>query len=61
MRLARGAARRHADVFDGPEVRDFLFLLATPGASGLDIEVVGLKKGGDVFLSLARFALAWPA
>ncbi len=60
-RLARGAARRHADdVFEGPEVRHFHFLLCTPGASGLDVEVVGLEKGRDTFFPLARFALAWP-
>jgi 3',5'-cyclic AMP phosphodiesterase CpdA len=61
VRLAEGAARRHLDdAFDGPRVRHFHFLLCAPGASGLDVEVVGLEKGGDTFLSLARFALAWP-
>jgi 3',5'-cyclic AMP phosphodiesterase CpdA len=62
VRLARGAARRHADdVFDGPDVRHFHFLLCTPGASGLDVEVVGLEKGSNTFFPLARFALAWPS
>ncbi len=61
VRLARGARRRHADdVFEGPEVRHFHFLLCNPGASGLDVEVVGLEKGSDTFFPLARFALAWP-
>ncbi len=61
VRLARGASRRHADdVFDGPEVRHFHFLLCTPAAAGLEVEVVGLEKGGGTFLSLTRFALAWP-
>jgi Icc-related predicted phosphoesterase len=61
VRLARGAARRHSDDgFDGPEVRHFHFLMCTPGAAGLDVEVVGLEKGGRTFLALARFALAWP-
>jgi len=62
VRLASGAARRHADdVFDGPEVRPFHFLLCRPAASGLEVEVVGLEKGGDNFFSLAQFALAWPS
>lgn len=61
VRLAQGVARRHPDdAFDGPRVRHFHFLLCAPGASGLDVEVVGLEKGGDTFPSLARFALAWP-
>ncbi|HSB64311.1 MAG TPA: metallophosphoesterase [Thermoanaerobaculia bacterium] len=60
-RLARGAKRRHVDdLFEGPEVRHFHFLLCAPDASGLDVEVVGLEKGGDTFPPLARFALAWP-
>jgi predicted phosphohydrolase len=62
VRLARGASRRHADdIFEGPEVRHFHFLLCTPGASGLDIEVVGLEKGRDTFFPLTRFTLAWPS
>jgi len=62
VRLARGARRRHADdAFDGPEVRLFHFLLCTPAGSGLEVEVVGLEKGGNTFHSLSRFALAWPA
>lgn len=62
VRLARGAARRHADdLFEGPELRHFHFLVCTPGASGLDVEVVGLEKGGDTFPPLSRFTLEWPA
>jgi 3',5'-cyclic AMP phosphodiesterase CpdA len=61
-RLARGAARRHGDdAFDGPELRHFHFLLCTPAATGLEVEVVGLEKGRDTFISLERFALTWPA
>jgi 3',5'-cyclic AMP phosphodiesterase CpdA len=61
VRLAEGAARRHLDdTFDGPRVRHFHFLLCAPVASGLDVEVVGLGKGDEAFLPLARFALAWP-
>ena len=61
VRLARGTARRHSDdAFEGPEVRHFHFLICAPGAAGLDVEVVGLEKGGGTFLPLARFMLAWP-
>ncbi|MGE5717950.1 MAG: metallophosphoesterase family protein [Acidobacteriota bacterium] len=62
VRLARGAKRRHADdVFEGPEVRHFHFLLCTPDDPGLDVEVVGLEKGKDTFFPLTRFTLAWPS
>lgn len=62
VRLARGAARRHDDdLFDGPELRHFHFLACTPGASGLDVEVVGLEKGGESFPPLSRFTLEWPS
>jgi hypothetical protein len=62
VRLARGAKRRHVDdVFEGPEVRHFHFLLCTPGLSGLGVEVVGLEKGRDTFFPLAEFTLAWPS
>ena len=61
VRLARGAARRHAeDAFDGPAMRHFHFLMCTPGTTGFEVEVVGLEKGGGTFLSLSRFLLAWP-
>ncbi|HEX7614685.1 MAG TPA: hypothetical protein VF554_05330 [Thermoanaerobaculia bacterium] len=42
-------------------MRHLHFLLCTPAAAGLEIEVVGLEKGTDTFLSLSRFALAWPS
>ncbi|MBK9062495.1 MAG: metallophosphoesterase [Acidobacteria bacterium] len=59
-RLARGAARRHADdLFDGPELRHFHFLLGTPSISGLDVEVVGLEKRARECAPLARFTLPW--
>lgn len=60
-RLARGTARRHADdLFEGPELRHFHFLLCAPGRSGLDVEVVGLEKGGSVCAPLGLFQLPWP-
>jgi Icc-related predicted phosphoesterase len=60
VRLASGAARRHPeDAFPGPEVRLFHFLLCSPGKEGLQIEVVGLDKGGNAFGALTRFALPW--
>ncbi len=60
VKLARGAARRHADdLFEGPELRHFHFLLCSPGPSGLDVEVVGLEKGASDCAPLARFTLPW--
>jgi Icc-related predicted phosphoesterase len=61
VRLARGEARRHGDdLFEGPEVRPFHFLVCAPGDVGLDVEVVGLEKGARACDPLARFTLSWP-
>jgi hypothetical protein len=61
VKLAHGLARRHADdAFEGPEVRPFHFLLCASAETGLDVDVVGIEKGGEAFRSLARFELAWP-
>lgn len=60
VRLASGTARRHPeDAFLGPDVRLFHFLLCAPKKEGLQIEVVGLEKGADVFAPLTRFTLQW--
>ena len=60
VRLARGAGSRHADdAFAGPAVRPFHFLMCRPAAAGLEVEVVGLEKGGEEFRSLSRFVLEW--
>lgn len=59
--LARGDARRHADdLFAGPAVRPFHFLVCTPADAGLQMEVVGLEKGGRTFGTLERFSLPRP-
>lgn len=61
VKLARGARRRHPeDLFDGPDVRHFHFLLGIPSKSALDIEVRGLEKRGEAFRTLDRFTLPWP-
>ncbi|MEO8055557.1 MAG: metallophosphoesterase [Acidobacteriota bacterium] len=61
-KLARGAARRHADdLFEGPELRHFHFLMCAPGPSGLEVEVVGLEKAARDCAPLSRFTLPWPA
>ncbi|HEY3349221.1 MAG TPA: metallophosphoesterase [Thermoanaerobaculia bacterium] len=60
VKLARGAARRHADdLFAGPELRPFHFLECSQGDSGLEIEVVGLDKGARSCAPLARLTLPW--
>jgi 3',5'-cyclic AMP phosphodiesterase CpdA len=60
-RLAAGARRRHADdLFDGPSVRHFHYLLSTVTASGLSFEMKGMDKGGSAFEPLDRFLLPWP-
>ncbi|MEO8430039.1 MAG: metallophosphoesterase [Acidobacteriota bacterium] len=60
-RLAAGDRRRHGDdLFEGPAIRHFHYLLASVGAEGLDIEMKGIPKGGERFEALDRFALSWP-
>ncbi len=60
-RLATGSQRRHPDdLFQGPPVRDFHFLLFHPGPEGLEVEARGLAKGGEAFTPMDRFTLPWP-
>ena len=61
-RLASGEGRRHADdLFEGPAIRHFHYLLATVGDDGLAFEMKGIPKGGERFEPLDRFLLPWPA
>ena len=61
VRLAVGARRRHTDdLFEGPALRFFHYLVAEPGARGLVIEVRGLDKGGEAARPREEFTLAWP-
>ena len=62
VRLAEGARRRHEDdLFAGPSVRHFHYLLAGVGEEGIDVEMKGIPKGGREFEPLDRFILPWPA
>ena len=62
VRLAQGAKRRHEDdLFEGPSVRHFHYLLGTVGPDGIGFEMKGIPKGGREFEALDRFALPWPA
>jgi predicted MPP superfamily phosphohydrolase len=62
VRLAEGARRRHEDdLFEGPAVRHFHYLLAKVGAEGIEVEMKGIPKGGREFEPLDRFLLPWPA
>ena len=60
--LAEGPRRRHSDdAFGGPALRAFHYLNVALGESGLDVEVLGLEKGGETFSPMDRFALQWPS
>ncbi|HKC25512.1 MAG TPA: metallophosphoesterase [Thermoanaerobaculia bacterium] len=51
--------RRHIDdLFLGPLVRSFHFLLVTPGESEVVFEMVAVGKHGSTFVTEDRFALA---
>lgn len=57
-RLAVGDARRHPDdLFSGPALRGFEFLVVSVDDAGLEVEVRGLDKGAHVFSTIDRFAL----
>jgi len=61
VRLASEARRRHADdLFGGPPIRDFHYLLGSVSEEGLEIEMKGMPKGGEEFASLEKFSLPWP-
>lgn len=62
VRLASGGRRRHADdLFAGPPVRMFHYLLCERSPGGLAIEARGLPKRGKAFETMERFLLPWPA
>lgn len=44
LRLLTGERARHRDLFNGPALRPFNYLLLYPEASGLRIDVLGLDK-----------------
>ena len=60
--LAEGPRRRHADdAFAGPAVRAFHYMNVALDETGLDVEVLGLEKGGESFSPMDRFPLDWPS
>ncbi|HZI65383.1 MAG TPA: metallophosphoesterase [Thermoanaerobaculia bacterium] len=61
IRLETGHRQRHRDdLFAGPAVRFFHFLLATLTPGGIEFEMRGLRKGERVFETMDRFRLPWP-
>ena len=61
-RLSVGKDRRHDDdLFAGPEYRDFHFLDMVPGPGGLDVQVMGVPRGGSTFSRMDAFTLPWPS
>jgi hypothetical protein len=59
--LAEGARRRHSDdAFSGPPVRSFHYLTFTLTDTGLEVEALGLEKGGQSFAPMDRFQWRWP-
>ncbi len=60
-KLATGEDRRHPDdLYAGPALRSFHFLLFHPGPEGLSVDVRGLPKGGEAFSTVDHFTLPWP-
>lgn len=61
VRLAEGGRRRHEDdLFEGPAVRHFHYLLCSLGDDGIGVAMKGIPKGGRDFEPLDRFSLPWP-
>jgi len=51
--------RRFTDLFEGPILRDFHYLLLTPGEKDVDVEVMGLEKGANTVRRMDRFSLVF--
>jgi hypothetical protein len=61
IRLETGSRRRHRDdLFEGPALRFFHYLLATLTPGGIEVEMRGLRKGEKRFETMDRFRLPWP-
>ena len=61
IRLETGARQRHRDdLFAGPEVRFFHYLMAALTPNGVEVEMRGLRKGEKRFETMDRFLLPWP-
>ena len=59
--LSEGKRRRHADdAFPGPPIRSFHYLNFTLVETGLEVDVLGLEKGGQDFAPMDRLAWRWP-
>jgi len=60
-RLSTGKDRRHDDdLYKGPALRDFNFVVLTVDEKGIAVEVRGLPKGGTAFSAMDRFFLPFP-
>ena len=60
--VAEGPRRRHSDdAFAGPALRAFHYMNVALGETGLDVDVLGLEKGGETFSPMDRFTLDWPS
>jgi 3',5'-cyclic AMP phosphodiesterase CpdA len=61
IRLETGSRQRHRDdLFAGPAVRFFHYLMAALTPNGIEIEMRGLRKGEKHFETMDRFLLHWP-
>jgi hypothetical protein len=59
-KLSMGKHRRHLDLFDGPAIRDFHFLMVEPAAAAMNVQAIGLAKGARDFHAMDVFSLNWP-
>lgn len=60
VKLATGQRRRHIDdLFAGPPLRWFHYLMLASTPTGIEIEMRGLPKYGATFETLDRFLLPW--
>ena len=61
IRLETGSRQRHRDdLFAGPAVRFFHYLMAALTPNGIEVEMRGLRKGEKHFETMDRFLLHWP-
>ena len=59
VRLRKGAAQRHPDLFTGASPRPFHYLWMSPRPGGLEVAVEGADKGSAAIATIDRFDLPY--
>ena len=59
--LSSGSSRRYTDdLFQGPTLRQFHFLAIATRGAGVEVQAIGVAKGGTSPATFDRFSIPWP-